>query len=251
MQCWRVFAAGVMAAERLQKLLSMAGVCSRRRAEDLLLAGRVQVNGQVARLGDRADPSCDQLVVDGRLLPLAAPPLVLLLNKPPGVVCSCATDDGFTTVLELLPPDLRQGQGLHPVGRLDVASRGALLLTNHGALTLRLTHPRYGHRKTYRVWLRGQPDAGVLRRWRAGVPLDGRPSQPVAVTVLQQCPDRTQVELVMGEGRNRQIRRTAELLGYPVLDLQRTAIDGLQLGALPEGRWRRLQAQEWEPWLQS
>jgi pseudouridine synthase len=239
-----------MAAERLQKLLSVAGVCSRRRAEELLRAGRVQVNGQVARLGDRADPACDQLVVDGQPLPLAAPPLVLLLNKPPGVVCSCAAADGFTTVLELLPPELRHGQGLHPVGRLDVASRGALLLTNHGALTLRLTHPRYGHRKTYRVWLRGQPAAAVLDRWRNGVPLDGRPSQPVTVTVLQQRPDRTQVELVMGEGRNRQIRRTAELLGHPVQDLQRTAIDALQLGDLPQGRWRRLQGQEWEPWLQ-
>jgi len=166
-------------------------------------------------------------------------------------VCSCVDADGFATVLELLPPDLRHGRGLHPVGRLDVASRGALLLTNHGALTLRLTHPRYGHRKTYRVWLRGQPDDAVLRRWRAGVPLDGRPSQPVVLTVLQQHPDRTQVQLVMGEGRNRQIRRTAEHLGHPVLDLQRTAIDALQLGALPEGRWRRLQPQEWEPWLQS
>lgn len=239
-----------MAAERLQKLLAMAGVCSRRRAEELLRAGRVQVNGQVARLGDRADPARDQLLLDGQLVPLAAPPLVLLLNKPPGVVCSCVDADGFATVLELLPPDLRHGRGLHPVGRLDVASRGALLLTNHGALTLRLTHPRYGHRKTYRVWLRGQPDDAVLRRWRAGVPLDGRPSQPVVLTVLQQHPDRTQVQLVMGEGRNRQIRRTAEHLGHPVLDLQRTAIDALQLGALPEGRWRRLQPQEWEPWLQ-
>jgi pseudouridine synthase len=240
-----------MPAERLQKLLSAAGVCSRRRAETLLSAGRVTVNGQVARLGDRADPGVDQLAIDGRALQPPPAPLVLLLNKPPGVVCSCADDAGFPSVLALLPADLRQGQGLHPVGRLDVASRGALLLTNDGALTVRLTHPRYGHRKTYRVWLRGQPDARVLARWRNGVPLDGRPSQPVTLKVLQRRHDRTEVELVMAEGRNRQIRRTADLLGHPVLDLQRLAIDDLHLGDLPEGRWRRLQPQEWEPWLQS
>lgn len=238
-----------MAAERLQKVLSAAGVCSRRRAEELLRSGRVVVNGQVARLGDRADPAHDRLAIDGRLLKAPPPALVLLLNKPPGVVSSCADPGGVPTVLELLPPELQRGHGLHPVGRLDLASRGALLLTNDGDLTLRLTHPRYGHRKTYRVWLQGRLDAAALRQWRAGVALDGRPSQPVLLQVLQQRLDRTLVELVMAEGRNRQIRRTAECLGHPVLDLQRVAIDDLQLGDLPEGRWRRLQPQEWKPWL--
>mgnify|MGYP006279245259 FL=1 len=240
-----------MAAERLQKLLSAAGVCSRRRAEQLLRQGRVQVNGQAAQLGDRADPGCDQIAVDGRPLLRQPSTLVLLLNKPAGVVSSCHDPAGRPTVLDLLPAALRRGQGLHPVGRLDAASRGALLLSNDGALTLRLTHPRYGHRKTYRVWLQGRPSAAVLERWRAGVPLDGQPSQAVGLRLLQQRGDRTQLELVMGEGRNRQIRRTAELLGHPVLDLQRVAIDDLSLGDLPEGRWRQLERREWQPWLPS
>lgn len=238
-----------MAAERLQKWLAAAGVCSRRRAEELLRQGRVQVNGQPAALGDRADPSCDRISVDGALIEAPATPLVLLLNKPAGVLCSCSDPAGRTTVLDLLPTALRQGRGLHPVGRLDWASRGALLLSNHGALTLRLTHPRYGHRKTYRVWVRGRPSPGTLDRWRAGVPLDGQPSQPVRLQVLQQHAQRTLLELELREGRNRQIRRTAELLGYPVVELQRVAIGTLELGNLPEGRWRRLEPEEWEPWL--
>jgi len=238
-----------MAAERLQKLLSAAGVCSRRGAEELLRDQRVQVNGRVAALGDRADPQRDRICVDGCAIAAPTPPLVLLLNKPAGVLCSCRDPHGRPTVLDLLPPELRQGQGLHPVGRLDQYSRGALLLSNDGALTLRLTHPRYGHRKTYRVWVRGRPSAEALARWRRGVALDGHPSQPVELTLLEQQPDRCMLQLQLREGRNRQIRRTAELLGCPVLDLQRLAIGDLQLGDLPEGRWRQLQPQEWEPWL--
>ncbi|MEB3276281.1 MAG: pseudouridine synthase [Cyanobacteriota bacterium] len=238
-----------MAAERLQKLLAAAGVCSRRRAEELLRDRRVQINGCVAALGDRADPLCDRICVDGRDIAAAPPPLVLLLNKPPGVLCSCRDPQGRPTVLDLLPPALRQGQGLHPVGRLDRDSRGALLLSNAGALTLRLTHPRYGHRKTYRVWVAGRPSPAALARWRDGVPLDGRPSQPVQIQLLRQQPDRCLLQLQLREGRNRQIRRTAELLGHPVLDLQRRAIGDLQLADLPEGRWRQLQPQEWMPWM--
>jgi 16S rRNA pseudouridine516 synthase len=234
-----------MAAERLQKLIAAAGLCSRRRAEDLLRQGRVRVNGAPALLGDRADPSCDTIAVDGRPLQPAAAPLLLLLNKPAGVVCSCHDPQGRTTVLDLLPPVLRQGQGVHPVGRLDADSRGALLLTNQGALTLQLTHPRYGHRKTYRVWVAGQPSDTQLRRWAAGVPLEEGPSQPVTVNLLRRQRDRSLLELEMGEGRNRQIRRTAALLGHPVLDLQRVAIGSLALDDLPEGQWRHLERREW------
>ena len=233
--------------QRLQKLIAAAGICSRRRAEELLQAGRVQVNGHTAHLGDRADPNADDIRLDGQPLRAKAPALVLLLNKPVGVVSSCRDPEGRPTVLDLLPPELAQGQGLHPVGRLDAASRGALLLSNDGALTLRLTHPRYGHRKRYRVWVQGEPTSDTLARWRAGVPLDGRPSLPLELRRLGQGRGNTQLELVLREGRNRQIRRTAELLGHPVLDLQRTAIGAIDLGALPEGRWRRLDPREWEP----
>lgn len=233
-----------MARERLQKLMAAAGFCSRRRGEELLRQGRVRVNGRPAGLGDQADAARDRIEVDGRPLQAAPPSLTLLLNKPVGVLCTCHDPRGRPTVLDLLPPPLRRGQGLHPVGRLDADSRGALLLSNDGDFTLRLTHPRYGHRRTYRVWVRGVPDAAALQQWRSGVPLDGQPSQPVALRLLERDVEAALLELQMGEGRNRQIRRTAALLGHPVLDLQRTAIGPWSLGELPEGRWRRLQPEE-------
>jgi pseudouridine synthase len=235
-----------MASQRLQKLIAAAGMCSRRHAEELLRQGRVQVNGAAARLGDSADPERDGIAVDGRPLARPARPLLLLLNKPLGVLCSCSDPQGRPTVLDLLPPELRQGQGLHPIGRLDADSRGALLLTNQGDLTLRLTHPRYGHRKLYRVWISGTPSAATLERWAAGIPLDGVASQPVTVRVLQRGKRGTRLELTMGEGRNRQIRRTAALLGHSVLDLQRVGIGPLRLGSLAEGCWRALDRQEWQ-----
>ena len=239
-------------SEKLQKLIAAAGLCSRRSAEELLRQGRVRLNGRRAVLGERADPLRDRISVDGR--PLLAPPapLTLLLHKPPGVLSTCHDPRGRPTVLDLLPAELRHGRGLHPVGRLDADSRGALLLTNDGALTLRLTHPRYGHRRTYRVWVAGHPADPTLERWAAGVPLAGQPSQPVALRVLDHRRDATRLELVMREGRNRQIRRTAGLLGHTVLDLKRVAIGALQLADLPEGRWRELPPDggfggEWRP----
>ena len=237
--------ATAMPEERLQKLIAAAGLGSRRHAETLLRAGRVSVNGRTAQLGERADPERDAICINGQPLRPAQPPLVLLLNKPAGVMCSCHDPEGRPIVLDLLPPELANGQGLHPVGRLDFHSRGALLLSNDGNLTLKLTHPRYHHSKTYRIWVRGQPSQEVLDRWARGVPLDGQPSQPVNLHRLDQERDATQLQLVMHEGRNRQIRRTAELLGHPVLDLQRVAIGSIELGELPEGRWRRLNRQEW------
>jgi pseudouridine synthase len=233
-----------MSAERVQKLIAAAGLASRRGAEELLRAGRVRINGAVARLGERADPRRDRVSVDGRPLPAPGPGLTLLLNKPAGVLSTCHDPHGRPTVLDLLPADLRRGRGLHPVGRLDADSRGALLLSNDGDLTLRLTHPRYRHPRTYRVWVSGHPGPATLARWRRGVPLDGRPSQPVRLRVLRSGPGRTLLELTLREGRNRQIRRTAELLGHPVEDLQRVAVAGLGLGRLPEGSWRRLEPQE-------
>ena len=236
-----------MTRQRLQKLIAAAGLCSRRTAEAWIEAGRVNVDGQVSTLGDQADPDSQVIQVDGRPLCPRREPTVLLINKPAGVISTCRDPRGRSTVLDLLPQQLRQG--LHPVGRLDADSRGALLLTDQGELTLRLTHPRFDHAKTYRVWVEGTPLDTTLQRWRRGVSLDGTRTRSAEVRVLQRRSERTLLEVVLLEGRNRQIRRVADLLGHPVLDLQRVAIAGLRLGPLPEGRWRHLSRGEWQPLL--
>ena len=223
--------------------MAAAGLCSRRRGEDWLQAGRVTVDGRVASLGDQADPDCQLIAVDGIPLIAVREPRVFLLNKPVGVICSCRDPQGRPTVLDCLPHEERSG--LHPVGRLDADSRGALLLTDQGELTLRLTHPRYSHAKTYRVLVKGIPNADVLRHWREGLRLDGRLTRPAFVRCLRSRGTSSLLEVELREGRNRQIRRVAELLGHPVIDLQRVAIDGIHLDDLAEGCWRRLDAREW------
>ena len=227
--------------------MAAAGLCSRRRGEDWLQAGRVTVDGRVASLGDQADPSSQLIEVDGVPLISALEPRVLLLNKPLGVICSCRDPQGRATVLDCLPHQERPG--LHPVGRLDADSRGALLLTDQGELTLRLTHPRYSHAKTYHVLVKGVPSSRALERWREGLLLDGRQTRPALVRRLQARGASSLLEVELKEGRNRQIRRVAELLGHPVIDLQRVAIDGIHLDALAEGCWRRLDATEWNTTL--
>ena len=223
--------------------MAAAGLCSRRRGEDWLQAGRVTVDGRVASLGDQADPNSQLIEVDGVPLISVQEPRVFLLNKPVGVICSCRDPQGRATVLDCLPHQERSG--LHPVGRLDADSRGALLLTDQGELTLRLTHPRYNHAKTYRVLVRGIPSSQALRRWREGLLLDGRLTRPARVHCLRSRGASSLLEVELKEGRNRQIRRVAELIGHPVIDLQRVAIDGIRLDDLAEGCWRRLDAREW------
>ena len=229
--------------QRVQKLMSAAGYCSRRQAEELLRQGRVGVNGTIAALGDQADPTTDLICVDGRPLSMVTEERVLLLNKPPGVISSCHDPQGRRTVLDLIPSDLRRG--LHPVGRLDADSRGALLLSNQGDLTLRLTHPRYAHSKTYRVTVTGTPDHSKLEQWRQGLELDGSHTLPADIRLIQSRKRNSVLEVILREGRNRQIRRIASLLGHPVVDLQRIAIGGLALGSTAEGCWRELSRQEW------
>lgn len=233
---------------RLQKILAQWGVASRRQAEQMILAGRITVNNTPAQLGQRVDPDGDEISVDGVVINLAPPPerLYLLMNKPAGVVTTCDDPRSRRTVLDLLPPSLRQGQGVHPVGRLDADSTGALLLTNDGNLTFYLTHPRHHIPKTYRVWIAGYPSEAILRQWRQGVLLDDRPTLPADVQVLQHHPDqKTLLEIVLREGRNRQIRRVAEQLRHPVLSLHRIAIGEIQLqtkgsAKLLSGHYRNL-----------
>ena len=237
-------------AERLQKILSQYGVASRRHAEALILAKRVQVNGRIAQLGDCADLEQDSITVDGKpLQPSRRPDLAyLLLNKPVGILCTCADPRQRRTVLDLLPPDLRQGRGIHPVGRLDLNSSGALLLTNDGELTLRLTHPRYHLPKTYLVWIEGDVAEAALQRWREGVLLMGKKTLPAEIVVLQRRQD-VLLQITLNEGRNRQIRRIAEQFGWKVRKLHRTAIGSIQLNppsgtSLPSGHYRWLEQAE-------
>ncbi|KJH69715.1 pseudouridine synthase [Aliterella atlantica] len=222
--------------ERIQKILSQWGVASRRHAEELILAGRVQRNGVVVGLGEKADVEKDAIAVDGKLIrPVARPQLVyILLNKPKGIVATCNDPQGRKTVIDLLPKNLQIGQGIHPVGRLDVDSTGALILTNDGELTHKLTHPRHSIPKTYQVWVQGNPPPSVLKQWRDGIILDGKRTRKAQVKVVKRLDSQTCLEVILKEGRNRQIRRVTEQLGYPVVNLHRTAIGAIQLQPLAE-----------------
>ncbi|HLO46908.1 MAG TPA: pseudouridine synthase [Kamptonema sp.] len=233
--------------ERLQKILAQWGIASRRQAEEMILAGRVRVNGNKVQLGQKANPALDRIEVDG--VPVKSErrpqPLYLLLNKPAGVVSTCSDPGKRTKVLDMLPPKLRAGCGIHPVGRLDAESTGALLLTNDGNLTFGLTHPRHCVPKTYQVWVEGNPPASVLQAWRQGVILSGRITLPAQVRVLERGSSQTLLEVILKEGRNRQVRRVAQQLGYPVIHLHRTAIGPILLQhegepELPPGHYRPL-----------
>jgi len=231
-----------MTKYRLQKIIAEAGICSRRKAETLLNQNRVIINGKTARLGDKADPELDKIVIDSFPLVNKSEHKVILLNKPIGVISTCHDPQGRNTVLGLLPTKLRKG--LHPVGRLDLNSRGAILLTNQGKLTLHLTHPRYLHTKTYHVWIEGIPVENALKEWRDGVNLNGQTTMKTSVQLLKSEKNKSLLKVILQEGRNRQIRRVAELLGHPVIDLKRTAIGCLELKNLKEGQWRELSIEE-------
>ena len=240
-------------AERVQKILSQWGIASRRKAEQMILEGRVKVNNRIAKLGDKVDLVVDTLEVDRKKIQLENRPekIYLLLNKPLGVVSTCYDPQHRSTILDLLPAKLKTGQGIHPVGRLDVNSTGALLLTNDGSLTLKLTHPRYHLPKTYHVYLQGCPTAKDLNRWRNGVMLFGRKTLPAKVTIIKKERNKTLLEIVLIEGRNRQIRLIAERLGFSVISLHRVSIGSITLksiekGNLLTGKYRHLSKTEVE-----
>ena len=233
--------------DRLQKILSRHGIASRREAEQMIVAGRVAVNGnKVTELGTKADPDRDRIEVDGKLLQTTAPEFIyLLLNKPTGIVCTCDDPQGRRTVLDILPTEYRH---VYPVGRLDYNSSGALILTNDGDFANYLMHPRHHVPKTYEVWVRGVPDSQTIRQWQTGVILEGKRTQPATVKILKvdrtnQNP-RTELQIILSEGRNRQIRKVAELLGHPVLSLDRVAIASISLAYLKTGSFRLLNDDE-------
>lgn len=229
-----------MPAERLQKVMAQAGIGSRRACEELIRQGRVKVDGQIATLGTKADPARQRIVLDGQPVGQPETPVYIAVNKPRGVLSVSRDDRGRRTVRDLVP---LPGH-LYPVGRLDATSEGLMLLTNDGSLTNRLTHPRYGHDKEYRVLVQGQPSDEVLNKWERGVFLDDRRTAPARVKRLRVEKDGTWLRITLREGRKRQIRRTAALLRHPVLQLIRERIGPLRLGQLQPGNWRHLTKSE-------
>lgn len=227
--------------ERLQKILSAAGVCSRRKAEELIQAGRITVNGKTASLGDRADWDRDDVRLDGRALAAPAERRCLMLNKPRGYVTTLSDERGRPTVAELVADC---GVRVYPVGRLDMDSQGLLLLTNDGALAHRLAHPSHGMEKEYRVTVSGRLE-GCAERLSALRKLeDGSPVAPARVAVLLREPGRWVLSVTIRQGLNRQVRRMCAMAGLRVHRLERVREGPLTLGDLPPGCWRPLTAAE-------
>jgi 23S rRNA pseudouridine2605 synthase len=227
---------------RLQKLLSQAGVASRRAAEKLIAEGRVTVNGQTVRtMGSKADPT-DDIRVDGRRLRPPERTRYILVNKPAGYVTTRSDPQRRPTVIDLLRD---VPEYVYPVGRLDYDSEGLLLLTNDGDLAARLTHPRHGVERAYEVRVAGTPDDEALERLRKGIVLDGRRTLPADVALVGPRRSReAALRLTIREGRNRQVRRMCEAVGHPVRALRRIRIGPLEDRRLNPGQWRELTAKE-------
>jgi 23S rRNA pseudouridine2605 synthase len=227
-------------AERLQKLLARAGLGSRRTCEELIAEGRVTVDGEVARLGARADPGHQRIELDGVAVVVRDDLVHYLLNKPVGYVSTVRDPHAAQVVTDLVPDDPR----VFPVGRLDADTEGLLLLTNDGELTQLLTHPSHGVVKTYLAEVQGVPGRAALAALRDGVDLDDGRTAPARVRLVQRRRDRAAVELGIHEGRNRQVRRMCDAVGHPVLRLVRTRIGPVHDDHLRPGTWRRLRQSE-------
>lgn len=229
-------------SERLHKRIAGSGLCSRRKAEEWIRAGRVEVNGEVVReMGVQVFPSDDVRVDGGPVRPET--PTYLVLNKPVGYVTTLDDPHASRTVAQLVPD---VGAHLRPVGRLDKDTEGLLVLTNDGLLAARLSHPRYGIEKEYVVQARGLMEDKSLDRLRDGVPIDGRRTSPAKLLKVYRDPGRnsTAFHIVLHEGRNRQVRKMCEAVGHFVLSLKRVRIGPLHLGSLPKGASRLISKQE-------
>lgn len=228
---------------RLQRFLARAGVASRRGSEDLMTAGRVQVNGEtVTSLGFKVDPAADTVTVDGRTVTYSAGPAYLALNKPAGIVTTMSDPQGRPTVASLVPTD--EFPGLFPVGRLDADTTGLLLFTTDGELSHRLLHPRWKVPKTYLATVDGHPGQIEMKHLRTGVRLDDGETAPAEVRILERRQSSALVEITISEGRKRQVRRMFSAVSHPVIELHRVRFGPVDLGMLPEGTWRHLDADE-------
>lgn len=230
-----------MKEERLHKFLAGAGLGSRRAAEGLVQSGRVRVNGRVVtELGTKVDPDKARIEVDGRRV-VRQPYIYLVVHKPRGYVCTLRDPEGRQTVAELVAG---VGSRVVPVGRLDYASSGVLLMTNDGDFMATLLHPGGGAAKVYHAKVRGMVDERGLERWRRSIDIDGRHTRPAQVRVLEIIEDKTWLEIVLHEGRNRQIRRLGDAAGYPVSRLIRVEYAGITVDDVTPGKWRHLTKDE-------
>lgn len=228
---------------RLAKYIAQSGITSRRKAEELIAQGRVIVNGTVVwEQGVQVAPEKDKIQVDGTDISLVGP-VYLLLNKPLGVICSLADPQGRPTVAQLVN---KIATRLYPVGRLDYDSEGLLLMTNDGDFANLITHPRYGIKKRYRVRVKGCISREALQRLRQGVNLEDGITSPAGVKVMDSSAESSIIEMELGEGKKREIRRMCAAVGFPVLHLQRTALSFLSLQGVPSGKYRYLTPAEVE-----
>ena len=226
---------------RLQKYMSENGIASRRKSEEMIEAGKVKVNGRVATLGDKVDPIRDKIVVSGKRVVRNKTKMYVMLHKPRGFVTTMSDELGRKCVSELVED---AGVRLFPVGRLDRNSEGLLLMTNDGAFSNMLTHPSRHVSKVYRVTVREKVTEEQLTKLTEGIMLDGTKTLPCDIHIIDKGENRTVLNVVLYEGRNRQIRRMCEAVGLTVIRLKRTEIAGVRLGMLPQGKWRELNEKE-------
>jgi len=222
--------------------MAHAGIASRRKAEEMIQAGLVTVNGRIATIGDKADPASDDIRVEGKRLHATEKMRYIIMNKGRGIVSTTDDPEGRKTVIDLLGKGTTER--VYPVGRLDIDSDGLVLLTNDGDLTHRITHPRFGCEKTYKVLVEGHPEERILNKWRRGITLEDGKTAPCKIKVLNTERGKTWLRIVMGEGKKRQIRRVADQLGHPVKRLTRTHIGPVALGSLKSGQTRELTSAE-------
>ena len=226
---------------RLQKYLSQCAVASRRKSEELIVSGKVKVNGKVAGLGDKVNPKRDTVTVSGKKIVSSKKHYYIMLHKPRGFITTMEDELGRKCVAELVKD---VGARVYPVGRLDRDSEGLLIMTNDGEFANYLTHPSKHVPKTYRVTVRPDITDEQLLAFNEGIEIDGRKTAPADAHVIEKSENRVVLEVVLHEGRNRQIRRMCEALGLEVARLKRTHIGSLKLGMLPQGKWRSLTEDE-------
>lgn len=226
---------------RLQKFLSESGVASRRKSEELIIDGKVKVNGRVAEIGCKVDPKRDKVTLRGKTVIYNREKVYIMLHKPRGFVTTMKDEFDRKNVTELVS-DL--GVRVFPVGRLDRDSEGLLFMTNDGEFANNLTHPSRHVNKTYRVTVSGEVNEETTLKLSSGIEIEGKMTLPCDVFVIERKPDRTVLNFIIHEGRNRQIRKMCEAVGLEVLRLKRTEIAGVKMGMLARGKWRELNERE-------